>query len=384
MIDSSSVRQILLILACTRLGCGTDVMPISPPQNPSLLSTVAMIWRSGVDGPAPGPKGPVRQVTWEKQQLFAGQPGKGLSPDQRIIVKYDTDQHETERADESLSSGGTCRTNSTWSKGRIAKQEHSCSGRSGITNVWWSKWTYNPIGRVAEFRQHSETGEPRYFYHYDTKERMIGWDYYQWADNLFSHAKIRYTGNSVETDTYDHKGILVASQTQTLDGAGRVIDLKASEVRDGKMTLWYHTDFKYDQQGRIVEQDTDPYTVGVGADNAPLPGKLTVRYDDANNTIEQLDYDTAGKLASDELAQLDRNGVPVSFRQFGKDGKPETGSFLVIDEKTGRGENRKGELFWNVTYDDHGNWTERQATFTPADGSPKVLVRVLRQTIEYR
>jgi hypothetical protein len=213
---------------------------------------------------------------------------------------------------------------------------------------------------------------------------MIGWDYCQWADDLFSRAKIRYTGNSVEIDTYDHKGIRVALQMQTLDPTGRVIDLKASELRDGKMTLWYHTAFKYDARGRVVEQDTDPYSVGVGGDNAPLPGRLAVRYDDDKNTIEQLEYDTAGNIALHEGAQLDKDGVPVSFQHFAQDGKLETGTVFVIDAKTGRGKDRKGELSWSITYDDHGNWTERQAWFTPADGGDRVLLRVLRQSIEYR
>lgn len=380
----SLLHLTIFLLTSIGVGLAEDVPLSGPPRNPELLSIVAGIWQSGTNGHYPAPKGPVRQVTWEKSQMTVGQPGKGVSLEQRTVVEYDSDQHEIQRTDELLNQGGACTTKNTWLNGRIATQEHRCVGKRGITNAWWRKWTYDSAGRVTEYHEHSNVSEPRYLYHYDTKGRMLGWDFKQWGDDLFDRVGITHTGNVVDTATYDNSGRKVALQVQVLDDAGRVIDLKASEVRDGTMALWYHTAFKYDDRGRTVEQQTDPYTVGVGADNAPLPGRLVVHYNDPDNTVELFAYDTAGNLDSHELAQLDKDGVAVSFRHFDRDGKPETGSEFVINDKTGQAENRKGEIAWRVTYDDRGNWIERQSWFTPADGSPRALLRILRQTIVYR
>jgi hypothetical protein len=109
-----------------------------------------------------------------------------------------------------------------------------------------------------------------------------------------------------------------------------------------------------------------------------------VRYDDDKNTIEQWAYGTEGNLGLHNLAQLDRDGIPISFRNFDRNGKEETGSDFVVNQNTGKPETREGSLAWEVTHDDHGNWTERQCWFTPADGSARVLVRVLHQVIVYR
>lgn len=378
------MRKGVVILACVQLIFAAAASVKAPPPNPSLLSSLAEIWQSGKLGPPPSAKGPVHQLTWEKQQMSVGQPGRGLLTTNRITITYDPDEHEIERIEEIAPFVGGCTTRSSWLGGHLVGQEHKCTGNRGITNVWWSKWTYDEQGRMKEVHSHSEAGEPRYFYHYDVNGRMIGWDYKQWGDERFSRAKIEYTGNTVEVDTFDKNSVHIASQIQVLDGKGRVLDLKSSELRQGKMTLWFHTSFKYDERGRIVEQKTDDYAIGVGADNAPLPGRLVARYDGKNQTVEELTYDNSAHLEVHEIAQLDQDGFANSFRHLDPKGMPTTGSEFLIDDKTGKPGERKGDISWEVTRDGHGNWTERRAWFMPADGSPKFLVRVLRQKIEYR
>jgi hypothetical protein len=169
-------------------------------------------------------------------------PEKGSSFDHRIVIKYDSEQHEIEHVEENQNWGDTSTTTSVWRNNRLESQPYNAPGRAKTTNSWSRKWRYDASGRVMEFHEHGGLAEPHYFYHYDSEGRMLGWDYKQWGDDLFSRAKIRYAGNSIETDTYD-------------------------------------------ERGRTVEKETDPYSGDVGADNAPLPGKLVVHYDDVNNTI---------------------------------------------------------------------------------------------------
>ena len=45
---------------------------------------------------------------------------------------------------------------------------------------------------------------------------------------------------------------------------------------------------------------------------------------------------------------------------------------------------RPGSVEWEVVYDDHDNWTELRRWFTPSDGTPLIMTRLVRQTIAYR
>jgi hypothetical protein len=82
----SLLRLATFLLTCIGVGLAEDATLARPPQNPELLSIVAGIWQSGTNGHYPAPKGPVRQVTWEKSQMTVGQPGKGVSPELRTVI----------------------------------------------------------------------------------------------------------------------------------------------------------------------------------------------------------------------------------------------------------------------------------------------------------
>jgi hypothetical protein len=72
-----------------------------------------------------------------------------------------------------------------------------------------------------------------------------------------------------------------------VDDKKRVTELKVSDISGGQLKVWYHVAFKYDQKGRVIEQDTDPFKFGSGDDYSPLPGKVLVSYDDEKRTGEQ-------------------------------------------------------------------------------------------------
>ncbi len=68
---------------------------------------------------------------------------------------------------------------------------------------------------------------------------------------------------------------------------------------------------------------------------------------------------------------------------FDSSGKEITGSERFFDAKHVPS-TRPGSVEWEVIYDDHGNWTERRRWFTPTDGSPRIMTRLIRQDITYR
>ena len=139
---------------------------------------------------------------------------------------------------------------------------------------------------------------------------------------------------------------------------------------------------KYDQQDRVIEQDTDPFKLGSGDDNSPLPGKVLVSYDDEKRTGEQQYFDPAGKLSLHTRFEFDRDGIPVNFHILDASGKERVGCEAFIDS-TLKMTDRPGDVEWEVLYD-HGNWTERRRWFIPADGSPRIMTRIVKQSITYR
>jgi hypothetical protein len=163
-----------------------------------------------------------------------------------------------------------------------------------------------------------------------------------------------------------------------------VIDLTVSDLSAGQLKLWYHVAFKYDNKGRVVEQNTDPFKLGSGDDYSPIPGKLVVSYDDYKHAGEQRFYDTDGKLALHTTFEFDRDGIITKLRVLDASGKEQTRGELFIDSQSYKASTRPGNVEWEVIYDARGNWTERRRWFTPTDGSPRIMTRLIEQRITYR
>lgn len=142
--------------------------------------------------------------------------------------------------------------------------------------------------------------------------------------------------------------------------------------------------FSYDKQGRVIEQQTDPYKFGSGDDYSPLPGKVVTRYDDANHLREQKFYSPEGHFSYHSIAVLDRDGNILSVQRFSTVNAKPPGSDPIFNQLTQMAETPAGKTEWEVSYDDHGNWTERRKWLTPADGSARKLLQTIRRTIRYR
>jgi hypothetical protein len=164
----------------------------------------------------------------------------------------------------------------------------------------------------------------------------------------------------------------------------RVADLKVSDLSAGQLKLWYHVSFKYDDKGRVIEQNTDPYKVGSGDDYSPVPGKLVVDYDHEKSSGEQKFYGIDGKLVLHTRFGFDRDGIFTKVSLVDASGKEQTGGAMVIDSRSHKASTSPGKVEWEIVHDDHSNWTERRRWFTPADGSARVMTRVIRQNITYR
>jgi hypothetical protein len=247
----------------------------------------------------------------------------------------------------------------------------------------WQRWSYDKVGRLSEFhagRDKQELLNDYVDFKYDSKGTPLGYELY--AQTL---TEITYEGNKLtlsRLQKYQRRKFF--EQVQVVDDRNRVIDLKVSDLSGSQLKQWYHVKFQYDEKGRVIEQNTDPFKLGSGDDYSPLPGKLVVEYDDEKHSGGQKFYDTDGSLVLHTAFEFDRDGVLTKRHALDASGKERAGGETFVDPVSHKASTRPGNVEWEVIYDDHGNWTERRRWFTPADGSPRIMTRVIRQSIAYR
>jgi hypothetical protein len=350
-----------------------------PPNNPPLFSQMTVIWQGTLEyEDKVNLKGSVASVERRNEQQSAQNPAPYRTKE---TLKFDESGRLVERVNEA----SNCLTTETlvWEGNRRQKQKamHHCDHSKVPDRSDFKEWTYNKNGRISGFQSGSDrvSSTDLVNIRYDAKGRLLGYEGLARYIVQFS-----YLGNRITKSIFPKGGDKkIYEQSQTVDAKGRVIDLKVSDMTGGKLTPWYHVAFKYDDKGRVTEQQTDPFKLGSGDDYSPLPGKLIVEYDDEKQTGEQKFYDTDGKLVLHTKFQYDRDGVFTKLLVIDALGKERLGGETFVDAQH-KSSTRPGGVEWEVIYDDHGNWTERRRWFTPADESPKIMTRLVRQTITYR
>ncbi len=235
---------------------------------------------------------------------------------------------------------------------------------------------------MSEFRAGRDKQEINDYvnFKYDQTGRPLGYELY-----AQTQTEISYAGNKIilsRLQKYQRRKFF--EQVQIVDDKKRVIDLRVSDLSGGQLKLWYHVTFKYDDKGRVIEQLTDAFKLGSGDDYSPLPGRLNVDYDDEKHSGQQKFYDFDGKLVLHTNFEYDRDGILTKLRVVDSSGKEPIGGETFIDPQSHKPSTRRGNVEWEIIHDDHGNWTERRRWFTPADGSPPIMARVIRQKITYR
>jgi hypothetical protein len=351
-----------------------------PPKNPPIFSEMTAIMQGGLQfEDVSNLKGAVAKVEREESQTEQANPHPFH---RKTILTLDEHGRLAQRVDED--SLGVSTTTNVWDQhGHLESQTVAHHRNDGKFADWteWQKWSYDEHGRLSEFRAGRDKEQMNWFvnFKYDEHGRPLGYE-----DKAVSLVEISYAGNKVtlsKLQKYDRRKFF--EQVQILDDMNRVVDLSVSDLSGGQLKLWYHVAFKYDEKGRAVEQDTDPFKLGSGDDYSPLPGKVTISYDDEKHTGEQKYYDPEQKLVLHTKFEFDRDGIPTKFHVIDNSGKEGIGSEIFVDSNW-HSSTRAGEVEWEVIYDDHGNWTERRRWFKPADGSPRIMTRLIKQSIIYR
>jgi hypothetical protein len=353
-----------------------------PPKNPSIFSQMTVIWQgslpfqNGVDV-----RGHVASIVREEIQ----------SPDQNPVettkLVFDEDRRVIRTIHES--SLGVSTASNVWVKGRLQNQTAHHHRADGKMADWdeWQHWVYDANGHLSEFHAGRDNVEWNYYlnFKYDADGKPLGYEYRDSkAGGPSTFTEISYSGKTITLSRLDSVRRKFYEQVQVVDDRNRPVDLKVSDLSGGQLKQWYRVKFKYDNKNRVVEQNTDPFKLGDGDDYSPIPGKLVVEYNDERHSGQHEFFDPDGKLALHTIFSFDRDGILTSLRVLDASGKELIGEDMFVDPQSHRATARPGNVEWEVIYDDFGNWTERRRWFTPADGGPRVMTRLVRQTIAYR
>lgn len=358
-----------------------------PPRNPT-ISAGTPLWQGVLQQQNVEEfSGPVAEV--RREDVIPQ--GSALSPGQRTtVLKFDVEGHLIENTSQDSRVATAITTTTVFHNGMVQSRtatRHYGNGRLPDAQVGWQKWSFDTSGRLADLRAGSDNEENNHLlnFRYDVEGRLLGYEYRQnGSDKPFFFAEFKYEGKTITSDQFDENHRKIFEQVQVLDVSNHVVELSISDISDGALKLWYHTKFKYDERGRLTEQNTDQHNYAPGdVDSEPPPGRVAVLYDDKKHNGGQDFYDPGGKLVLRMMAEFDGHGYVTRMRVLDADGKPQDSNQDVwLDPKTHK--TYSGTYTTDAIYDDHGNWTVLHSWFTPVDGSERILTRSIKQTITYR
>jgi len=282
-------------------------------------------------------------------------------------TRYDEQERPTEVV--YVEAGATTTTITKYDGPHIISRETSFVRPQGQPGPKaWSYWKYDPSGKLSEFRRgRGDALENHYLnFAHDNQGRLTGFEYHQGAkDELSTRSEYAYSsdGKSVTRTQYDKDGAFLDSLNENLNGQGKINDATIVE-RDWqtkKPKPAIKVTFSYDQQGRLIRQDTDPYAFDGGDEQTLPPGRVLLAYDDEKHSRNISYSSKEGSLSS--TIMLDPAGATIGLVVQG-------GIRTAIGMKL------------ECTYDSHGNWTQCRRLVDTA-GSLR-LTAAWRRAIEYR
>lgn len=233
---------------------------------------------------------------------------------------------------------------------------------------FWNYWVYDKSGKLIEYRrgsgdqiQNHDTNFKR-----DPQGRLTSYEYRQGPkDELFSRTDYRYSadGKSIDFTRYDAAGAVIQSRTQTVDDQYRVVMavIRDRDWRTKQMKTPLKVAFRYDEKGRLIEQNTDAHKFDKSGGEGELPpGKISIVYDDVKHTKTTSYSGDEGVLASTVTSNA--SGATVGFVGGTKS--------MTLDTVI------------HCTDDSHGNWTKCQQIVKT--GGVEHVEKIWRRTITYR
>ena len=310
------------------------------------------------------PIGPVAETLYEElrgQPTPAGPAGEVVSS---ARTTYNSDGLPVE--DVRTEFGSQASMISTYQGKRLVSQE---STYPATPVKFWEYWTYDQVGKLTEYRRGrgKEIENHDLNFTRDGEGRLTGFEYRQGPkDEPGQRTAIIYS-DAGKTATTIHYNMQTGEETdsliQKMDDEGRVIhvEIRERDWQTKKPKTPLGVTFRYDQKGRLVEQNTDPHEFErAGSEEELPPGKISIAYDDVKQTKTTEYKNQEGSLTS--TLTLDGNGATIGIIA----GTPGELTNIRID----------------CVYDDHGNWTTcRQVAQVSGINT---VGKTWRRTITYR
>jgi hypothetical protein len=336
-----------------------------PPQPPFLTFIGIIEEKLATDRSLP-PIGPVAESLYEELRAQATPAG----PAGEVVTSIRNTYDEERRAIEVIRTefGTETTTVNRYEGTRPVSQEFTFSNGKNPQPKSWNYWVYDKSGKLTEFRhgsgdelQNHETNFKR-----DLQGRLTSFEYRQGAkDELFSRSEFRYSsdGRTIESPIYDAAGDVTRLTTQKVDDQGHVISavIIQRDSRTKKLKAPLKIEFRYDEKGRLVEQNNETQKLEAGANEQDLPpGKVFIDYDDVKRTKTTTSASPEGMLAS--TVSYDASGAAIA---------------MIV-----RAGNSNIDVKLECTYDSHQNWTScRQIA---KRGGVSTVAKMWRRTITYR
>ena len=337
-----------------------------PPQAPFITFLGTVTPGKMATDPSLPLSGPVAEALYEElraQKTPAGPAGEVVTS---IRTKYDEAGRTTE---ETRKQWGTETTTINRYEGtRLVSQETTFPNIKKPRPKSWNYWVYDQSGKLTEYRRGSGDEIQNHYANFkrDGQGRLTSFEYRQGAkDEFFSRTEFRYSpdGKTIDSTFYDATGDVTRSTTQSVDDQGHVVWVAICE-RDWKTKkpkAPLKVAFRYDAQGRLLEQNTGAHEFeAAGSEHELPPGRISIAYDDVKHTKTTAYAGYEGLLTS-----------TVTYNA--------SGATIAVAGGTG---DRNVDAELECTYDSHENWTTCQL-IDKHTGVGTVAKR-WRRTIAYR
>jgi hypothetical protein len=362
----------------TALFCCVPLLCVAAEEKFEVVSLLTLVTEQDqIENSAATLSGRVETVIWQQFGIERSPNGEGkeVLANSRL-TKYDNENRAIEITEHNKME---TRETHSYENGLLM----STSGRTftadgkPVGEEFWQTYQYDPSGQLVDFKRgRGQKLENHYVSKYDTAGHLIQREIRQGLPDAI-----------VYTEQYLYSGKPATVQRRIVtpkSGAGRD-SIKFRFDEEGNVAeLWsedgYHVRWKYDNQQRVTEQSTDPYTPPGSCDECPLPGVIRTRYED--QTREQTFFEPGGKAVLQRVTVLEKDGSIASIHyRRPADASPESAPDL--NRVVGAITSPRGERYVITTWDDHGNWTEKKQVFQPSVGASTTMA-IYRRKINYR
>jgi hypothetical protein len=301
-------------------------------------------------------------------------------------IAFDEDGNKTEQVTYDRSGSATDRLVYTYdAAGRnTGYDEYSSIVDKSLSTARRHVYKLDDAGRTIEHAVFDSDGSTasRFFYKYDDRGNKL--------EELFYSGNGSRTGKSV--NVYDGNAKLLSQTSYDADDnvSWKIVNSYDAEGRKTELVhhqggiLRYRITYKYDDKGRVKEEETSEYNAppNVHTSHAPVPGKVVYAYDDDKRTKEVVYYNEDGSLKNRLVYAFDAKGNDAGTRTFNADGTPQNIEIHWYDN---------GKLLRTLggtrsvkhEYDSHGNWTRKTHFIKAADADKPEPYCVESRTITY-